>query len=223
MSQAVLEILPWAIFVSFSPLAMTAVILMLMTPRAMSNAMAMVVGWILSLALIVIIADFIVMAGGHYARGKENATLVTLRLVLGCLLLLGGFLASRRLKRRQGKVSQPRWIGKIDSITPRGAFVLGVSLADVKNLIMAFAAVSGIVYSSHRTLDNVAVLAVFVLVGSLGVVWPLGLYVLKGEQVKASLARSRDWLLANNAKIMVILLFVFGAALLAQGIYGLVT
>ena len=59
---------------------------------------------------------------------------------------------------------------------------------------------------------------VFVAIGSLSVAGPVAYWFLGGAKAAASLDELRDWLTANNAAVMMVLLLVLGALLVAQGL-----
>ena len=50
---------------------------------------------------------------------------------------------------------------------------------------------------------------------------PVLLFALVGERVLRPLASMRDWLQANNATVMALVILVIGALLIAKGISGL--
>lgn len=221
MGRTLLDVMPLALAVSLSPTAITAVIFLLMTPRPTRNAAAMAAGWSVSLSLVVVVAYLFGSATGIADRGIGDGDKIdVLRLVLGSLLVLASALAMVRRRRGTGS-RQPKWMESLDSFTPRRSFILGIAMADVKNLILAFAAVSGIVYGSHELVVRTVVLVVFVAVGSVGVTWPLVAHAVGGDEGDESLRHLRDWLVANGAKLTAVMLLVFGIALLGQGLAGL--
>jgi hypothetical protein len=61
-------------------------------------------------------------------------------------------------------------------------------------------------------------LAVFVVIGTLGVGVPLALYYAMGERAVQMLDGLKTWLAANNNAVMAVLLLVIGAKLLGDGI-----
>jgi hypothetical protein len=219
VGRTLLEVLPWAIGVIMSPTAMIAIILLLMTPRAKENGGAMLAGWIISLTLVVLIAYGAVVATGIEDAPRRSNRDDTMMLVLGILCVAGGVFVLWRARRRKTPPELPRWLQAVDSFTPRRSFWVGVAVSDVKNLLLALAAVSALAAtqpSEGTALPRVA----FVIVGSLGILLPVGLYIFKGEGAQATLKRWRDWLVAHNAQIMAIVLLVFGAAMIVSGIAG---
>jgi len=198
---------------------MIAIILLLMTPRARENGGAMLAGWMISLCLVALIAYGVVAAIGIEGAPRRSSRDDTTMLVLGVLFVVGAGFILWRVRRRQTPPELPRWLQAVDSFTPRRSFWVGVAVSDVKNLALAIAAVSALAANpptEGRTLPLIA----FVIIGSLGILLPVGLYLFKGEGAQATLKRWRDWLVAHNAKIMAIVLLVFGSAMIVSGIAG---
>jgi hypothetical protein len=59
MAEAIGQVLPFAIGVAISPLPIIAVILVLFSERARTNALAFVTGWIVGVTAVVVVAYFI--------------------------------------------------------------------------------------------------------------------------------------------------------------------
>jgi Sap, sulfolipid-1-addressing protein len=216
VAEPLLTILPLAVGVLITPTAMIAVILLLMTPRAKANAAALIAGWTISLVLVVVVAYEGSTAAGSGAVSRHEVGAIVM-LVLGGLLIIAGGLVLRRAHAKQGRSKLPRWLQAVDSFTPRRSFLVGLAVADVKNLVLAAAAVSALAASSSQTAEFVPLL-VFVLVGSLGVLMPVGVHVFGGDRSALTLQHWRAWLVGHNSLIMAIVLFVCGALLIARGV-----
>ena len=64
------EILPFAIGIALSPMAIAAVILLLFTPKARSNSLAFLAGWALGLTLVGVVVLVLVNVGVSMAAGE---------------------------------------------------------------------------------------------------------------------------------------------------------
>ena len=64
-------------------------------------------------------------------------------------------------------------------------------------------------------------LAVFVVIGTIGVGGPLVIYFALGERSAHILEGLKSWMAANNTVIMAILMLIIGAKLVGDGISGL--
>jgi hypothetical protein len=69
--------------------------------------------------------------------------------------------------------------------------------------------------------SELAGLAVFVAVSSIGVMVPVALRLVRGDASLANLSRMRDWLARHNAVIMSVVLVLLGANLIGDGLAAL--
>ena len=66
--------------------------------------------------------------------------------------------------------------------------------------------------------EQAVVLAVFVLIGSVGVLAPLVVYLFAGEGAARTLDSWKTWAATNNAAVLAVLFLVFGFKLVGDGI-----
>jgi len=203
-----------AIGIAISPVPIIAIILMLITPKARSNGLAFLGGWLLGLAVVGTIVLIIANTAGVATSDGPSKTASAIKLVLGLLLL---FAAWRQFKQRpaQGEEApMPKWMKSLDSFTPTRSLAIGALLSGVnpKNLVLNATAAAGIAQTG---------LAVLILVGSLGVAAPVAVYFAMGDKSERVLEEWKAWLAANNATVMMVLLLVFGVVLIGKGIGGL--
>ena len=64
-------------------------------------------------------------------------------------------------------------------------------------------------------------LAVFVLLGSLGVGVPVAIYFLMGDRASTVLGGLRGWMVRENATIVAVICVIIGAKLIGDAITGL--
>ena len=223
MSQAIGQVLSFAVGVALSPIPIIGVVLMLGTPRARANGLAFIAGWVTGLA--VVGTAVLLLAGGTDASNSgEPATWVDwLKLVLGVALLL---VAVRQWRGRpaEGETAElPAWMPAIDTFKPAKAAGLAVLLAAVnpKNLLLTVGAAAAIAQTGASAGAQAVALAVFVVIGTLGPGAPVALYFALGERSAEKLESLRTWMAAHNAAIMAVLCLVIGAKLIGDAIAGL--
>ena len=155
----------------------------------------------------------------HEQDGPSTAAGVV-QLVLGVLLLLVSLRQWRSRPKPGEEPSMPKWLAGVDGMTPAKAAGAGLLLSGVnpKNLLLAIAAAVTIGQAGLGTGQQVAALVIFVLIGSLTVALPVVYSLLGGEGAAARLEEAKDWLAANNATVMFILLLVFGVVLIGKAI-----
>jgi threonine/homoserine/homoserine lactone efflux protein len=107
----------------------------------------------------------------------------------------------------------------IDRFTPPKILGLGLALsaANPKNAPLTIAAGASISSARIPVPQQVAALAIFVIIASLGVLAPLAVYLIMGERAKKMLGGWRDWAAQHNV-VMAVLFFVLGLKLIGDGI-----
>ncbi len=220
MSEAIGQILPFAVGVGVSPFPIVAVVLMLSTPRARVNGPAFLVGWVAGLAILGTII-LLVSSGIDASDDGEPATWVSvLKLVLGAALLA---LAVKQWRGRNDEKPAPKWMQAIDHFGPGKALGIGVLLAAVnpKNLLLTVGAAAAIAQTDIEFLQQELVLVIFIVIATIGVGAPIVIYFALGERSKDILEGLKSWMAANNTVIMSVLLLIIGVKLLGDGISGL--
>jgi hypothetical protein len=220
MGAAIGDILGLAAGVAVSPLPIVAMILVLATPRGRTNGILFGAGWLAGLA--VLGAVVLALAGPADASegGEPAAWTGWLKLLLG-LLALG--LAARQWRGRPAPGVEPKmpgWVASIDRLKPGGALGLGALLSSVnpKNGGLTIAAAATIAGAGLAGGEQAVVLAVFVLIGSIGVLAPLMVYLVAGEGAARTLESWKTWATTHNAAVMAVLFLIFGFKLVGDGI-----
>ena len=223
MGQAIGDVLPLAIGVAISPVPIIAIILMLGTPRARSTGLAFALGWLGGLTF----AGAIVLAlasGNADADSGGPATWVSvLKLALGVLFLLLAVKQWRGRPQPGQEPTMPKWMQTIDTFTPGKSLGIGAILSGLnpKNLALTIAAATVIAQAGISNGQEAGVLAVFILLGSLTILAPLGIYLALGQKAAQILEGMKAWMSVHNAAIMTVLLLVLGAKLTGDAISGL--
>jgi threonine/homoserine/homoserine lactone efflux protein len=223
MGQEIGGILPLAIGVAIGVMPIIAIIAMLVTPRARSNGLAFMAGWVLGLVIVGGVVLVIANAAGVSSSSGPSTAASAIRLTLGVLFLV---LAVKQWGSRPGpgeQVPAPKWMAALDTFGTVKSLGLGAALSGVnpKNLVLTIAAAASIAQTGLPAGQQVGVLAVFVTMGSATVAAPLIIYFAMGAQAAVFLDGWRTWLADNNAAVMLVLFLVFGALLVGQGIAGL--
>jgi threonine/homoserine/homoserine lactone efflux protein len=223
VSQAIGQILSLGVGVSLSPLPIIGVVLMLATPRARSNSLAFLGGWLVGLAVVGTIV-LLVSSGAEASEGGAPADWVGwLKIVLG-VLLLGVALKQWRGRPRPGEeAAMPGWMRAIDTFEPPKAAGLAALLSAVnpKNLLLVVGAGAAIAQTGASGGSQAVALAAFVLIGTIGPGAPVAIYFAMGERSKRLLDELKDWMSHNNTAIMAVICLVIAAKLIGDGITAL--
>lgn len=224
MQQVIGEILPLALGIAVSPFPVIAIILMLITPKARSNGLAFLVGWMGGLLIVGAIALALASVSG-LSSSSDSSTLAqaAIRVVLGLLLIVVAVRQWRSRPKSGETAALPEWMRSLDSFTPVKAFGLAALLSGLnpKNLALNLAAMTAIAAANLSTADQATALIAVVIIGSLSIIAPVVVYFAGGKKSAAVLGGWKAWLSENNAMIMSVLLLVLGVVLLGQGASGL--
>ena len=223
MGPAIGEMLPLAIGIAISPVPIIAIILMLITPRARDNGLAFLGGWALGLAVVGGVVLIVADATDVATSSGPSRTVSALKLVLGLLLLVLAWRQFAKRPKAGEEAPLPKWMRALDSFTPGRAIAVGALLSGVnpKNLILCATAAAGIAQSGLGGFQQAVVLLVLVVIGSVGLIVPVGVYFAMGDKAPRMLEGWKTWLAANNATVMIVLFVVFGVSLIGKGIGGL--
>jgi hypothetical protein len=220
MGHAVGDVLGLAAGVAVSPLPIVAIILVLTTPRGRLNGPLFALGWVLGLAALGAIMLAIGGPGDASMHHHPAPWVGGLKLALGVVLVLFGAWQWHRRPRDPSQAKLPAWMAAIDHFTPLKILGLGLVLSagNIKNAPLTIAAGASISSAGIPVPQQIAALAIFVIIASLGVIAPLAVCLITGERAKGILGSWRDWAALHNVVVMAVLFFVFGLKLVGDGI-----
>jgi len=204
--------------VALSPVPVAAVLIILSTPRARLAAPSFLAGWILGIGAIGLAVFF--TPGLETARGEPTRLAGFLASALGAMLLVLSIRQWRSRPAHGRAVEAPELLSRLDEMhAGRVAFVgFLLSALNPKNLGFTAAGVAAIDESMLGPADQTLVFLVFVLVASASIAMPILGFLAFGERAEVRFALWKDWLIANNAAVMAVLLLVFGVLILGRGI-----
>lgn len=222
MGPTVLEVIPPAVgMMLVNPVPMTAVILLLFSPRAKVSGPAFVVGWVLGMSLVFGLLLLFVPGDTLHQQTREPSTIASIvRLLLGIGLL---YLASRQWRQRSGSdddATPPQWMLRLEQARPFKIMWFGAALSSLnpKDLMLTVSAFVIVAQADLSRNAQIIAFSVYVLIASLGVATPVIWYFLRQERATKILATWRIWLAANHATLMTIVLLLFGVILSMRGL-----
>jgi threonine/homoserine/homoserine lactone efflux protein len=222
VSEAIGQVLSLGIGVALSPIPIIGVVLMLATPRARSNGLAFLLGWIIGLAAAGTVVLLVSSGADASNQGQPADWVNVLKLVLG-VLLLGVAAKQWRGRPKSGEeASMPGWMETIDRFEPSKAAGLAFLLSAVnpKNLLLVVGAAAAIAQTGVSGGKQAIALAVFVAIGTIGPGAPVAIYFVMGERSKRLLDELRVWMAQHNAAIMAVICLLIGAKLIGDGVSG---
>ena len=196
------KILPMAFVMIAGPQILSAIFLAT-SANWRRNSAAYVAGAALSITLIVTIA-FFVGSGASDAGASDD----TLDIVVLVLLVAAGL--HTFLKRKESE--PPKWMGKLETASPRFSFRLGFLLLGVFPTDILTSWAVGTYLSNHG--DPWWHLLPFVLLTLLLLALPALLLLLFGQRAQAFLPKARDWMDTHSWVVgeVVIVFFIVIAA-----------
>jgi threonine/homoserine/homoserine lactone efflux protein len=222
LSQAIGDLLPSAVVVALSPVPIIAVILMLATPRARSNGVAFMIGWIAGLVAVSVVVLFL-FSGADDPDSASADSANWGKVAIGVLFFSMAAKQWRKRPKKGEPPEMPGWIDTVSSFHAGKSLVLGAALSGVnpKNLALTAAAAASIAQAGLSTGDEAIAIAVFVAIGSVTVVGAVLFYLVAPRAAERPLTAVREFMADHNAVIMMVVLIVIGAKLLGNGISGL--
>lgn len=219
LSQAIGEVLPFAVGVALSPIPIIAVVVMLGTSRARSNGVAFALGWVIGLSAVAVVVR--VVASGADSPGSAASDSVNwVSLAVGVLFVAMAARQWRGRPRKGEAATMPKWMSGVDTFTAGRSLVLGLALsaANPKNLALTAAAAASVAQSGLSADDSALALAVFVVLGSVTVVGLVLFYLVDSDRATAPLQSVKEFMAAHNAVIMMVILLLLGAKLIGNGL-----
>lgn len=200
-----------------SPLALVATLVVLGSDRARLN------GLVFGIA-------FLLAQSGTYAAGyllgaavtpsdSTGALKASLELVFGVLLLAAGVRGRRgsAAPLRDAPSRSDAVFARLSEVRPSTAFGVGLPLGvGAKRLVVTLLAAATVAASGLAPSERLGLSALYVLLATV-VVWvPVGLYVVFGGSGDETIAATRRWVTAHERQLVVWLALVLGAIMVAD-------
>jgi threonine/homoserine/homoserine lactone efflux protein len=218
LGDAIGDLLPSALAVALSPIPIVAVILVLGAPRARAAGPAFALGWVAGLVGVSVIV-VLVLGGGSDA---QDTGVNWLKVALGAMFLVMAAKQWQKRPKAGEDPPMPGWMAGISAAPPLRAAVLGAALsgANPKNVALTLAASASIAEAGLDPADTAIAIGVFVVLGSLTVAGAVLFYLVDADRAARPLAAVQQFMSANNAVIMMVVLLLLGAKLLGDGLAG---
>jgi hypothetical protein len=194
-------------------------ILLLATDGGLLKGLGYVLGWMLT--LVVIVAVTVLVTGGKPLIPHSNPSTAALavKLSIGVVLV---FIAYRRWGSwgKSEPKGQPKWMRGIDRVNPLSAAGLAFLLQPWVLVTAGVAEITEAKVSS--TAEYIAVFAFCVWCSASYLVMET-YAALRPEKVKRTLAALLRWITSHRDQVIVVLSLGLGLYLMAKSIYGLVS
>ena len=216
--EALGDALPIALGIAASPWPIIALMILLMTPKSVSNSYAFLLGWFIGLIGVGVVVLHI--PGLSSDSGEPSQLMGWIRLSLGAIFLIFSLLLIKDMVYNKNRPDIPKWIEKVDSYGFFQALVIGFILSGLnfKNASMVATGAASIGSSGISYRQELIVLLLFCLISSLGVLIPHTIFLLFRKNAEVIYGKIKFWLLKNRVLILLVVLLIFGSISLYRGI-----
>ena len=202
--------------IALEPIPLTGYILLRSTEGGNWKGYGFILGWILTLALIVVLT--MALTGGKPLK-KESApstAMLIIKILLGCGLLV---LAWRQSARRgRGTHATPSWMVKLDRVNFAGA--MGASFLLQPWLLVAAGAVTATAADLSKP-TTVAVLIGYCILATSTYLVMQAYGVISPERARSRLDGFRQFLTDHRDQVIILLCVVIGFWLIGKSAYTL--
>jgi hypothetical protein len=222
IGQAIGQVLVFGVAVALSPLAIVAVVVMLVARGGALPAWAFAGTWVLSLTLVSTLVLLLADEAAASANGAPAKWVSIVKIAVALLLVLFG------VRQWPGRVSDgaeteaPGWMRKLDNVTiVKAAGLAALFVVKPKNLMLTIGAGIAVAQLGVSPAAQVVGVAVFVTLGTAGLAIPLAIHVLMPNRGRDLLTELRDWMVSQNAAIIAVLSLVIAAKLVGDALISL--
>lgn len=225
IGHAIAEVLAFGVGVALSPLAVVALVVMLVSRGGVRPAWAFAGAWVLSLGVVSTVVLLIADGADASTNGAPASWVSVVKIVVGLLLVLFGVRQWRGRSGGDKETGTPGWMRKLDNVSVARAAGLAAAFNVVKpkNLLLTIGAGVAIAQVGASAAGQAAALAVFLVLGTVGLAIPLAIHVLMPGRGVGLLTELRDWMVRENATIIAVLSLVIAAKLLGDALVSLST
>ncbi len=216
------QILLYALVAGLSPLALLATLAALGSGRGRVNGFLFGIGFLLTQTTVLVLA-IVVGSAATPNRERGHPTLAAaLEIALGVLLLL--FAARGRLSHEPqespGESRTKALLARLSHLRPVTAFSAGALLGvgGVKRLTITLFAGATIAVAGLIPAEQAGLGALYVVIASLLVWLPVGIYLVAGSRADVWTERTVAWLIANEQRITAVSTAVFGLLLIGHAL-----
>lgn len=227
--ETTFRIILYSLVAATSPLALGATLAVLRTSQPRINGMVFAVSFVVSQAVVLLIV-FAIGVASLGDRKSAHETLASLFVLAFGLALLG---AAAHIRRRRGVPHERRRpvgprtkaiLDRLEHLTPRAAAGTGILLGigGPKRLGITIITAGTVTAAALSRSEDVALGALYVLLGT-ALVWiPVALYVVFGTRANDWMNHAQVWVQEHQEPLTFYPTLVVGVALVGDAVVGLV-
>jgi hypothetical protein len=238
VGNLILQLVPTALGIVLSPLAIMALVAELLSRRRRGNGIAYLIGWALALVVVLGLALWLFTSLDVHAPGSPPSWVAIVRVVLGLFLVAAAVWVYRRGGTHARKMASastpvevvaaapqlPGWLKAVDSFTPTRSLLLGFGIFAFNPVDASCAVIAALdlVIAPVAVGTQLGVAIGFVILGILPVAIPVIYVLVRGENAAGLLGTVRTWIATHTNVMNAALLLVIGCLQLQKGLAALI-
>ena len=218
MWQALGALLPIAVAVAISSVPITAMILILLSPKRNRAALPFLIGWMIGIAAVISLSALGAQALPEPPRRGADTLTAVLEISVGLALIVltAIYLRGGSPSERTG---MPRWLSAVGSFGALASFGVAVVLnVRPKGLLLGIAAGLALHAANLKLSETAVLIGIYTVIGASTVAVPIISSFIAPRRVEAKLIASRDWLSQNGRILTSTMMFVIGVVILGGGL-----
>ena len=222
-----ISLIPLALGVIMSPLAIMALVAVLVSGRSRVNGLAFLVGWAVAVILVSGVSIALLQLLDEQQDRNQPLWLAIVRLLIGAFLIVAAVLVYRRGTARVREMAAadtpaeiveaapqlPGWLKAVDTFSPArsGSLGFGIFLLNPVDVSCVVLAMVDIGEAELTEVARVAFIVAFISVSIAPIAIPVILTVVKGAKADPVLERVRRWIASHTSALNAGLLLLIGA------------
>jgi Sap, sulfolipid-1-addressing protein len=227
MLDLIVSLIPLALGVVISPLAIMALVAVLLSKRAKRNGIAFLIGWILAIVVTLLISFLVLELLDVQATTTPPTWVAYVRIILALILVVIGIYSLRRGRGRIVAMAHastpaqvvsaapqlPGWLRAVETFTPGrcGLLGFGIFFLNPVDTSCAVLAALDIRLATISTTASVVAAVLFAIVGIVPMAIPVIIATVRGADAQPFLGASRKWIASHTAWLNAGLLFLIAA------------
>jgi len=216
----ILDLVLIGVAIALDPLPLTAFLVVLPSKRGVVKGAAFVVGWLVSLAIVVAVA--VLATGNNPPQPNTAPSLASLAIktALGVVLVVIAVRHIRARSKPKPPKKPPKWQEHVDSMSPWFAMVLAPAL---QPWVLISAGAATVVEAKLSGWESYLALILYCILASSSYLAMQIYAMVRPSQSQQMLARFRAWIDAHTDQAIIGGSLIIGLYLIAKDIYLIVT
>lgn len=219
MLDAISTVLPLAVALALSPLAIASVVLMLLSSKPRAASFAFLIGFVVSI-VVVATAAFLLASVLPHSDDDTSISAPYLLLLFGIAAIVLAVRQWRARPKPGDELELPGWIAKVEGISTPSAFTLGAFFGGIKpkNLLLSISLGVSVEATMISGGEAAIVLVAVAIVASIPIMVPVVLSLVALDRISGALDRLRDWMVRHNSAVVGVILLLVGVLLIGKAL-----